>query len=61
MNNIEKKLEAMKAEFLGKLEELQKEVEEQKKQEELKPWKPEHGEKYFSMIDLQYKCNTKKE
>ena len=42
MNDIEKKLEALKAEFLGKLEALQKEAEIQKKQEE---WK--FGEKYF--------------
>ena len=49
MNDIKKKLEALKAEFLGKLEELQKEAEAQKKQEEPKPWKPERGEKYFSI------------
>ena len=42
MNDIEKKLEALKAEFLGKLEALEKEAEMQKKQEE---WK--FGEKYF--------------
>lgn len=42
MNDIEKKMEALKAEFLGKLEELKKEAEMQKKQEE---WK--FGEKYF--------------
>ena len=42
MNDIEKKLEAPKVEFLGKLEELKKEAEMQKKQEE---WK--FGEKYF--------------
>lgn len=42
MNDIEKKLETLKAEFLGKLEELQKEAEAQKKQKE---WK--FGEKYF--------------
>lgn len=42
MNDIEKKIEALKAEFLGKLEELKKEAEMQKKQEELK-----FGEKYF--------------
>lgn len=42
MSDIEKKLEAMKAEFLGKLEALQKEAEEQKKQKE-----PKLGEKYF--------------
>lgn len=42
MNDIEKKLEALKAEFLGKLEALRKEAEEQKKQEE-----PKLGEKYF--------------
>ncbi len=47
MNDIEKKMEALKAEFLGKLEALQKEAEMQKKQEELKPWKPEVGESYF--------------
>ena len=33
MNNIEKKLEALKAEFLGKLEALQREAEMQKKQQ----------------------------
>ena len=49
MNDIEKKLEALKAEFLGKLEALQREAEMQKKQEEQKPWKPERGEKYFSI------------
>ena len=49
MNDIEKKLEALKAEFLGKLEELKKEAEMQKKQEELKPWKPEREEKYFTI------------
>lgn len=47
MNDIEKKLEALKAEFLEKLEELQKEAEAQKKQEEFEPWKPQAGEKYF--------------
>ena len=47
MNDIEKKLEALKAEFLKKLEELQKEAEAQKEQEELKPWKPGAGEEYF--------------
>lgn len=47
MNDIEKKLEALKAEFLGKLEALRKEAEAQKKQEEPKPWKPEDGEDYF--------------
>lgn len=50
MNDIEKKLEALKAEFLGKMEELQKEAEMQKKQEEPKPWKPEAGEEYFLLI-----------
>ena len=44
MNDIEKKLEALKAEFLGKREALRKEAEAQKKQEEPKPWKPEAGE-----------------
>ena len=47
MNDIKKKLEALKAEFLGKLEALEKEAEMQKKQEELKPWKPKNGEDYF--------------
>ena len=47
MNDIEKKLEALKAEFLGKLEELQKEAEAQKEQEEFEPWKPQAGEEYF--------------
>ena len=42
MNDIEKKLEDLKAEFLGKLEALQKEAEAQKKQKE-----PKLGEKYF--------------
>ena len=42
MNDIEKKMEALKAEFLGKLEALRKEAEAQKKQEE-----PKLGEKYF--------------
>ena len=47
MNDIEKKMEALKAEFLGKLEALEKEAEMQKKQEEWKPWKPKDGEDYF--------------
>lgn len=47
MNDIEKKLEDLKAEFLWKLEALEKEAEMQKKQEELKPWKPKDGEDYF--------------
>lgn len=51
MNDIEKKMEALKAEFLGKLEALRKEAEAQKKQEELKPWKPEVGEKYFVAVE----------
>lgn len=38
MNDIEKKMEALKAEFLGKLETLQKEVKMQ--QGEQKLWKP---------------------
>lgn len=42
MNDIEKKLEALKVEFLGKLEALRKKAAAQKKQEE---WKL--GEKYF--------------
>lgn len=51
MNDIEKKLEALKVEFLGKLEALEKEAEMQKKQEEPKPWKPEVGEEYFYICD----------
>lgn len=47
MNDIEKKLEALKAKFLEKLEELRKEAEAQKEQEELKPWNPQAREKYF--------------
>lgn len=47
MNDIEKKMEALKAEFLVKLEALEKEAEMQKKQKEPKPWKPEDGEDYF--------------
>lgn len=47
MNDMEKKLEALKAEFLGKLEELRKEAEAQKKQEELKTWIPDYGDKYY--------------
>lgn len=47
MNDIEKKLEALKAELLEKLEELRKEAEAQKKQEEPKPWNPKDGEDYF--------------
>lgn len=51
MNDIEKKLEALKAEFLGKLEALRKEAEAQKKQEEPKPWKPKDGEDYFTIAN----------
>ena len=47
MNDIEKKIEALKTEFLGKLEDLQNEVEMQREQEEPKPWNPEIGESYF--------------
>ena len=60
MNDIEKKMEALKAEFSLKLEELQKEAEMQKKQEELKPWKPEVGEEYFFVnndLSIYYFCN----
>lgn len=49
MNDIEKKLEALKAEFLEKLEELQKEADAQKEQEEPKPWKPAYGQNYFAL------------
>ena len=55
MNDIEKKLEALKVEFLGKLEEMQKEAEEQKKQEELKPWKPEYQHGYFAIEGTAFK------
>lgn len=51
MNDIEKKIEELKAEFLEKLEELKKEAETQKKQEEPKPWKPEVGEEYFTIAN----------
>lgn len=46
MNDIEKKLEALKAEFLEKLEELRKAAE---KQEEPKSWKPAYGQDYFTL------------
>ena len=55
MNDIEKKMEALKAEFFEKLEVLEKEAEMQKmqkmqkKQEEPKPWKPVRGEEYFTI------------
>lgn len=52
MNDIKKKMEALKAEFLEKLEALEKEAEMQKKQEEPKPWKPERGEEYFAVEDV---------
>ena len=52
MNDIEKKLEALKAEFLGKLEALRKEAKVQKEQEELKPWKPDYGEVYFFINEV---------
>lgn len=51
MNDIEKKIEELKSEFLTKLEGLKKEAEAQKKQEEPKPWKPEVGEKYFVAVE----------
>lgn len=51
MKDIEKKMEALKAEFLGKLEELQNEVEMQREQEEWEPWIPEVGEQYFAVAD----------
>lgn len=51
MNDIEKKMEALKADFLEKLEALEKEAEIQKRQEKLKPWKPEVGEKYFVAVE----------
>lgn len=57
MNDIEKKMEALKADFLEKLEALEKEAEMQKKQEEPKPWKPEVGEEYFFVNnDLSIYC-----
>ncbi len=51
MNDIEKKIEELKSEFLTKLEALRKEAKAQKKQEEPKPWKPEVGEKYFVAVE----------
>lgn len=45
MNDIGKKIEELKSEFLTKLETLQKEVKMQ--QGEQKLWKPEIGESYF--------------
>lgn len=52
MNDIEKKLEALKAEFLGKLEAKETKIQKrQKRQEKLKPWKPEVGEKYFVAVE----------
>ena len=57
MNDIEKKLEALKAECLEKLEALEKEAEMQKEQEELKPWKPEAREKYF-YVDNYFLSNS---
>lgn len=47
MNDIEKKLESVKAEFLEKLEALQKEAEMQKKPTESEPWFPAFGDKYY--------------
>ena len=52
MNDIEKRIEALKAEFLEKLEELRKEAKVQKEQEELKPWKPDYGEVYFFINEV---------
>lgn len=51
MNDIEKEIEDLKTDFLGKLEALRKEAEAQKKQEEPKPWKPEVGEEYFTIAN----------
>lgn len=47
MNDIEKKMEALKAEFLKKLEALKKEAEMQKKPAESEPWIPTYGDKYY--------------
>lgn len=49
MNDIEKKIEDLKTDFLGKLEALRKEAEAQKKQEEPKPWKPAYEQDYFTL------------
>ena len=57
MNDIENKMEALKAEFLGKLEELKREAEMQKKQEEWEPWKPEVGKEYF-FVDNDFLSNS---
>ena len=51
MSNIEKKLEALKAEFLGKLEALEKEAEMQKKPAESESWIPTYGDKYYYIDD----------
>lgn len=55
MNDIEKKIETLKAEFLVKLKALEKEVEMQKKQEEPKPWKPEYQHGYFAIEGTAFK------
>ena len=58
MNDIEKKIETLKAEFLVKLEALEKEAEMQKmqkKQEEPKPWKPEYQHGYFAIEGTAFK------
>lgn len=51
MNDIEKKMEALKAEFLEKLEALEKEAEMQKKPAESEPWIPTYGDKYYYIDD----------
>lgn len=51
MNDIEKKMEALKAEFLKKLEALEKEAEMQKKPAEAEPWIPTYGDKYYYIDD----------
>lgn len=51
MNDIEKKMEALKAEFLKKLEALEKEAEMQKKPAESEPWIPTYGDKYYYIDD----------
>ena len=58
MNDIEKKLEALKAEFLGKLEALRKEAEAQKEREALKPWMLEFGERYF-FINVEFEAESR--
>ena len=51
MNDIEKKIEDLKTDFLGKLEALEKEAEMQKKPAESESWIPTYGDKYYYIDD----------